>query len=418
MSEPFSSDQPQPQGRDRLAPPEDMPRRNIGQILRGYAPILAILGIASTGLLLWFLVSGEDQTPPPPSRAPQAPMLPATQRDNELSPEFRRQVQQGDALRAEEALRQGTSALPTPIFERTPQPPPQQAATPAPPPTPEPPPLPARQVAPQPMPEPLPAPVLQQPQRQVLTPQEAQNLLQAMQRQAELFQLRGYQPAATIFYDVRDRDQDGSGAAARPQIPASSIRAEGNSNDLNGIQVPPPGTILYARLIGRANSDNPGPIVGEILQGDFLGARIVGQFQTGRDGLIMQFRTMTIPAKNGQPPRVLQIEAVAVDTDTLSSSLATSVNRRELERIALAFGTAFLRGLGQAIAQSGTIVSQGLTGVVVQNPTLNTRQQLLVGAGAAAGAVGEIGQEIYGNRPPTIIVEAGTPFGLLFLGGR
>jgi intracellular multiplication protein IcmE len=418
MSEPFSPDQTQPQGRDRLAPPEDVPRRNLGQILRSYAPILAILGIASTGLILWFLASGENQTPPPPSRAPQAPMLPATQRDNELSPEFRRQVQQGDALRAEEALRQGTSALPTPIFERTPQPP-SQAAAPAPPPAPEPPPLPARQVAPQPMPEPLPGPVLQQPQRQVLTPQEAQNLLQAMQRQAELFQLRGYQPAATIFYDIRDQDgSNGSGAAAKPQIPASSIRPEANSNDLNGIQVPPPGTILYARLIGRANSDNPGPIVGEILQGDFLGARIVGQFQTGRDGLIMQFRTMTIPARNGQPPRVVQIEAVAVDTDTLSSSLATSVNRRELERIAFAFGTAFLRGLGQAIGQSGTIVSRGLTGVVVQNPTFNTRQQLLIGAGAAAGAAGEIAQEIYGNRPPTIIVEAGTPFGLLFLGGR
>jgi hypothetical protein len=55
---------------------------------------------------------------------------------------------------------------------------------------------------------------------------------------------------------------------------------------------------------------------------------------------------------------------------------------------------------------------------VVQNPTLDTRRQLLVGAGAAAGAAGEVIQDIYGNRPPTIIVEAGTPFGLLFLGGR
>ena len=417
MSEPFSPDQTPPQGRDRLAPPEDVPRRNIGQILRGYAPILVILAIASIGLVLWLFASGEDQTPPPQSRAPQAPMLPATQRDNELSPEFRRQVQQGDALRAEEALRQGTSALPTPIFERAPQPPPQ-ATPPTPPPQPEPPPLPVRQnVTPQPMPEPLPGPVLQQPPRQVLTPQEAQNLLQSMQRQAELFQLRGYQPAATIFYE-NSQGQNGAGATATPQIPASSIRPEGNSSDRDGIEAPPPGTILYARLIGQANSDNPGPIVGEILQGDFLGARIVGQFQTGRDGLIMQFRTMTIPARNGQPPRVLPIEAVAVDADTLGSSLATSVNRRELERIAFAFGTAFMRGLGQAIAQSGSVVSQGLTGVVVQNPTLNTRRQLLVGAGSAAGAVGDIAQEIYGNRPPTIIVEAGTPFGLLFLGGR
>ena len=417
MSGSLPPDQIPSQGRDRLASPEEPPRRNIGQILRGFAPVLVVVGVASIGLILWLAASGGDQAPPPQSRAPQAPMLPATQRGNELSPEFRRQVQQGDALRAEDALRQGTSALPTPIFEGTPQPPPQVTPPPRPV-APEPPPLPTRQVVtPPPMPEPLPGPVLQQPPRQALTPQEAQNLLQAMQRQAEMAQLRGYQAAATTFYDLSD-GQGAAGGAGAPQIPASSIRPEGNASDQDGIQIPPPGTILYARLIGRANSDNPGPIVGEVLQGDFVGARIVGQFQTGRDGLIMQFRTMTIPARNGQPPRVLQIEAVAVDTDTLGSSMATSVNRRELERIALAFGTAFMRGLGQAIAQSGSIVSQGLTGVVVQNPTLDTRRQLLVGAGAAAGAAGEVIQDIYGNRPPTIIVEAGTPFGLLFLGGR
>lgn len=409
-------------GRERLSAPDE-PRRSIGGVVRGNLPILMVAGLVVVSVVGYLVLSGGGPADPPPvSRAPQAPMLDATQRGNELSPEFRRQIQAADAVRAEEALRQGGSALPTPVFEGGPPrlpgpavPPEPVAATPQ-----APPPLPVRPAElPPPLPFEPPPVAAQAPARPPMTQQDMSTMLQAMQRQAEAASLRPFQAAATTFFEPNAGDGNGRAGETQPQIPATSIRpGEGGNDSIEPGLVPLPGTILYARMLGRANSDTPGPVVAEILQGELLGARLVGQFQAGRDGLLIQFRTMTIPARNGRPPSVVQIEAVAVDTDNLGASLATSVNRRELERIALAFGTAFMRGLGQAVAQSGAIVSQGLTGTIVQNRTLDTRQQLLVGAGAAAGAAGDVIQDIYGNRPPTIIVEAGTPFGLLFLGGR
>lgn len=415
------SDQPSvEQGRERLAGSEE-PRRGVGTMLRGNLPIFVVAGLVLASFVGYLALSGGGAGDPPPvSRAPQAPMLDATQRGNELSPEFRRQIQAADAVRAEDALRQGGSALPTPVFEGGPPRLPAPEAPASPEPATQPPPLPVRPAElPPPLPFEPPPVAAQTPTRPPMTQQDMSAMLQAMQRQAEAASLRPFQAAATTFFEVDAGGGNGRAGEGQPQIPATSIRpGEGGDSSGEPGLVPPPGTILYARMLGRANSDVPGPVVAEVLQGELLGARLVGQFQAGRDGLLIQFRTMTIPARNGRPPSVVQIEAVAVDTDNLGASLATSVNRRELERIALAFGTAFMRGLGQAVAQSGAIVSQGLTGTIVQNRTLNTRQQLVVGAGAAAGAAGDVIQDIYGNRPPTIIVEAGTPFGLLFLGSR
>lgn len=409
-----------PEARERLSGDVTGARAGFGAAVRGNMPVLVTVGLVAVSALGYMLLAGGTSEPPPPSRAPQAPLMEATQRGNELSPEFRRQIQEADAARAQEALRLGGSALPTPVFEPTPRPP-ARTEQPAPEPTPVaseppaalPPPLPMR---PPELPPPVPVTPSPAAARPIPSPQEVNAVLQAMQRQAEALLNARLQAATTQFFET-GLETGGAQSEAAPQIPATSIRAEGTEGSAAQV-VPPPGTILYARLLGRANSDTPGPVIAEILQGELIGARVIGQFQAGRDGLLIQFRTLTIPARSGRPASVHTIEAVAVDTEHLGTSLATSINRRELERVALAFGTAFMRGLGQAVAQSGAVISQGLTGTVIQNPVLDTRRQLLVGAGAAAGAAGEVIQDIYGNRPPTIIVEAGTPFGLLFLGGR
>jgi len=381
--------------------------------LLGGPRLLVLAGIGLAGLALWSLLAGGGERPaPPPSRAPQPPALEATQRANELSPEFRRQIREADAQRAEEALRRGGSALPTPVYEPLP-PVPRLPTTPSPREEPPLPPLPP--LAPEPPSLPAAPPAAAAPPRPAAPPLDPQALLQAMMRQAERAGEQRLQAAATTFLELRPAPE-GEGATTGPRITASTIRPEEPAAE-DGAPFPPaPGTVLYARLIGRANSDVPGPIVAEVLQGEYRGARVVGRFETGRDGLLMQFRTMTIERGRRRRPVTLPIEAYAVDPGNLGAAMATSVERREFQRIALAFATSFLRGLGQAIAQSGAIVSQGLTGTIVQNRTLDTRQQLLIGAGAGAGAAGDILNETLGNRPPTIIVEAGTPFGLLFTG--
>lgn len=181
--------------------------------------------------------------------------------------------------------------------------------------------------------------------------------------------------------------------------------------------VPLAGTILYGEMLNRANSDAPGPVLARILQGPLTGATLIGEFQVGQDALVITFNRMKIEDPKGRDQgRVVEINAVAVDTRYIGTALATKVNRHLFQKIAFAASTAFLQGLGQAIANSGTTTTINPIGGVTQTtPELDFNEQLLVAGGAAAGQTGRVLNDIYGNRPTTVIVDMGTPIGLLFL---
>jgi intracellular multiplication protein IcmE len=204
-------------------------------------------------------------------------------------------------------------------------------------------------------------------------------------------------------------------AAQAPQQAAAQQPAEGR------FLAPAPGTILYSRLVGRVNSDTPGPVVAELEQGPFSGARLLGSFQFTEQGVIISFTTMTVPYTGDDgavKSEVVPIRAVAVDTAHLGTAMATDIDRHILEKVGVAFGAAFLSGMGQAVSQSGSSAVVSPYGTTVTNPALSTNQELLIAGGSAAGAAGQVFQQIYGNRRTTITVEADTPFGLLFLGNN
>jgi len=202
--------------------------------------------------------------------------------------------------------------------------------------------------------------------------------------------------------------------ARQPQAGAGSAGGDNASR----FTPPNPGTILYARLVGRVNSDVPGPVIGEILQGPFTGARLLGNFRFTERGVILQFSSMAVPYREEGEDKseTVPIGAVAVDTQHLGTAMATDIDRHIVERVALAFGTAFISGVGRAIGQGGATVTQGFGVRETTYPQLDATQQLWVGAGEAANAVGRVAESIWGNRRTTITVDAGTPFGLLFLG--
>ena len=267
------------------------------------------------------------------------------------------------------------------------------------------------------------------------------DLINAMQAQMKNILGRKINPSETVYLYTQE-----TGGQNRPVSASSGSTSSGTS--VSGIQVPAgsgtpvssgvqtasaqttlqrpsrfsapaPGTILYSRLIGKVNSDVPGPVIAEISQGPLHGARLLGSFQFTEQGVIIQFNTMTIPFTDDGLERteVVPIKAVAVDAENLGTSMATSIDRRILERIAFGFATSFIQGLGQAVAQAGsttTVLPSG--GVTYGLKNLNTTEQLLSAGGNAAGTAGRIIDQTYGNRRTTIVVDADTPFGLLFLG--
>lgn len=179
------------------------------------------------------------------------------------------------------------------------------------------------------------------------------------------------------------------------------------------------GTILYAALDTAVNSDEPGPVLATIIQGEFKGAKVLGTLQsaatnagTGRpEKVVLNFNSF-IPLDS---PKSMSIKAVAVDPDSARTALATDVDHHYLLRYGTLLGSAFLSGYGSVIASAGTTQTNTTAGVTTtEKPPLSPKEKIYA-------ALGQVGQQLgqatgtYFNTPNTIKVEQGTGFGLLVL---
>ncbi len=172
----------------------------------------------------------------------------------------------------------------------------------------------------------------------------------------------------------------------------------------------PAGEIVYAQLLTEANTDAPGPILGEIMSGPLKGNRILGSFEPQDSYLTLNFDTIVIDGE------ALTIDAVALDVDTTLPALATEVDRRYFKRIFLPAAAAFIEGFAEAVAESGrtTITIEGQT-VAEEEEEASDEQEIASGIEEVGTELGEILDEMAEDTEVLIRVESGTPFGLLFV---
>lgn len=180
------------------------------------------------------------------------------------------------------------------------------------------------------------------------------------------------------------------------------------------------GTIIYATLETAINSDEASPIMAKIVQGKYKGAKLIGTM-TPPDSkyskkVVLAFNVMNVPGiKNS-----LSVNAVAIDLDTARAAIASRVDNHYLYRYGTLFASSFLEGYSKAVVEKGntsttTQAALGTTTTQVQRNELSGKQQLFQGLGKVGETLGTaLGDEF--NRPPTIFVDAGISFGLLFLG--
>ncbi len=207
------------------------------------------------------------------------------------------------------------------------------------------------------------------------------------------------------------KNKDGSSASDEQTTDATN--APTNKNVL--IKA---GTILYASLDTAVNSDEPGPIMCTIVQGDFKGAKVIGALQPAQSAdnrpekVILSFTTMS-PLNTDKS---LKIKAVAVDPDSARTALASDVDHHYLLRYGTLLASSFATGYAKVISSQGSSsTSNTASGVTTTNmPALNGQQQIYA-------ALGQVGQNMgtatssYFNTPNTITVDQGTGFGLLVL---
>jgi intracellular multiplication protein IcmE len=421
----------------------------IGRIVKdkGSRRMLMIAGVVVVGAVGVGVFGGGGGNAQEQSKLKQTPVgLDSGQGGSQVSQQYLENLQKADKDRRDAAAKKGESSIPTivaqgsggglpPSLDGIGEKPKADTAEPQPP-------VPPRREEAKPQPQPQ----AQQPvggaahgaaQTGPARPAVDPQVLSAMQRQMQGLEktTTAIQPAKTewlysaqaVQASTSQQEQSQQGFAPQ-QAAASRADAKPAAKDApkaasaKRFQPPAPGTILYSHTLGKVNSDVPGPVIAEVLQGPFSGSRIIGSFSSTEEGVVITFNSMTVPYtdENGEArTEVLSIKAVAVDTSHLGDALATDIDDHMLSNIGWTLATSFAQGLGQAISQSGSTTTMSSTGVAqTTNPTTSMRKQLLEAMGTSGGQIGQMYAQKYGNRKTTVTVDADTPFGLLFLGNN
>lgn len=176
------------------------------------------------------------------------------------------------------------------------------------------------------------------------------------------------------------------------------------------------GEIWNAVVLTAVNSDEPGPVLAQIVTGPYAGWRLLGKFErpSNAEKVILSFSTITNP----KGIKSDSIQAYAVDSESARTALASDVDRHYLSRYGALLGAAFLKGYSQAISQSGTTqtvsIGQGGASTSTTYPELSNQR-------IAEVAVGEVGNELAQalrsnvNRPVTVSLNSGVAVGILFM---
>ena len=207
----------------------------------------------------------------------------------------------------------------------------------------------------------------------------------------------------------------GAGSGARSRSATDAAASSAAAADLARVRqarelvLVPGGRGIYAHTILSVRSDAASPIVLEADTGPIAGDRMEGTFITQGDRLVVRINTVF---HNGQ---ALAADAIVMSPQTMETAVASSVDEHYLSRFVLPAAAAFVQGLGQALATTsnttGVLSPFGGTSYLTR---LNFPQQLGVGAGAAAGAIGNA-LAAEAPRGPTIHLDSRASVGVLFL---
>ncbi|MCB9990136.1 MAG: type IV secretion protein DotG [Rhodospirillales bacterium] len=209
--------------------------------------------------------------------------------------------------------------------------------------------------------------------------------------------------------DYLEQQREVAREKAKEAAEEAAANAAANNEEVVDILIPA-GTIAYAQLITEADSDTKGPIMAQLATGPFAGSRMLGSFEVKEENLVLNFETIVIDGIGHSTT------AIAMNPDTTSIGMVTDIDHRYMTRVIWPAAAAFVQGIGEAIGttNSTTVTVDGGAAVSDQQE-LDTQEELAKGVEAAAEKISEILDEQADNTEPLIRVEAGTPMGILFL---
>ena len=202
-----------------------------------------------------------------------------------------------------------------------------------------------------------------------------------------------------------------SGSGPRETSPAAKRKSGSSGKPGKNIPIIPAGKILYGRIVNELNSDRPGPVLAQAVGGKFDGVKFLGSFQRNNGALVIKFSRVIYP--DGETD---SIGAYAVSPGTkLRSGLETDVNNHYLYRYGSLLASAFMQGFGQAAMYSNSTSYPSSFGTpVIGFNGMTLMQQTEMGLGQAGMMLGGQAMNAF-NTPPTVKVAANTPVGLMIV---
>ena len=170
-----------------------------------------------------------------------------------------------------------------------------------------------------------------------------------------------------------------------------------------------PGEIEFAVIQTSVTSDSPSPVRAEIIAGPLKGAVMVGNFTTGKDGLIVAFNSLSWKGNYAG------VNAVAIDAETARTAMATDVDYHRLQR----WGSLMLAGAARG-AKAVVELESDVTVPAGSDTVIKSRDDLTDGeiAMMVFGEAGDVAIEMLKrnfDRPPTITIDQGTTVGMMFM---
>ena len=242
--------------------------------------------------------------------------------------------------------------------------------------------------------------------------QEDDSLAQAMQKQLqqlmESWNPRGGKVVAGYATEEPAVDETKQAAETMATAQAAQAVSAAYDKEANRILVHS-GTVNYAQLLMEANSDIPGPILAQILSGPLAGGRALGRFEVQNDYLVITFNLVSYKGKE------YSINALALDPDTTLGGMATEVDHRYLSRVLLPAAGSFVSAFGQALSETDTTTTVTDGAVLQDKAKKGSKEALYSGLGKAGETLADFFRDQANQIKPLVRVAVGTPMGIFFL---
>lgn len=252
----------------------------------------------------------------------------------------------------------------------------------------------------------------QQQQNQQQVAQELQGIQTKMRGAASNLLTQWGTTASQAYVDgIPPKDASSANGSASTETTTTSTTNTNSANQTANGPAIKAGTITYAVMETAANSDEPGPVIARIVAGDLAGAKLIGTMTVSVNASkgTVQFTQLSLP----HVPTTISVNAFAIDPRTARTAIASRVDNHYMLRYGSMFASSFLEGVGQSVQQEGTTISANGTSTSVQNQSLSTLQNAVVGLGKVGQAWGAAVAPYFAT-PATIYVFSGTDIGILF----